>query len=116
MPVYDFLCKDCGNVFELICEMDKRDKRRVCPKCHLRHCKRMVGAPNVTFPGARSFAYKQVGNKMVGCDDDDPARTPDMSKTEFQERAADAEKNRDPDDKRIDDIADRILEEDDGQT
>jgi putative FmdB family regulatory protein len=34
MPVYEFVCKDCGTEFEITCHWDERDEQAVCPNCH----------------------------------------------------------------------------------
>ena len=34
MPVYDYVCKDCQNSFELILTLGEHDKGDIrCPKC-----------------------------------------------------------------------------------
>ena len=34
MPVYDYVCKDCQNSFELILTIGEQDKGDIrCPKC-----------------------------------------------------------------------------------
>jgi putative FmdB family regulatory protein len=34
MPVYDYVCKDCQNSFELVLTLTEHDKENTkCPKC-----------------------------------------------------------------------------------
>jgi putative FmdB family regulatory protein len=34
MPVYDYICKDCQNSFELVLTLGEHDKGDIrCPKC-----------------------------------------------------------------------------------
>ena len=34
MPVYDYICKDCQNSFELVLTLGEHDKSDIrCPKC-----------------------------------------------------------------------------------
>jgi putative FmdB family regulatory protein len=34
MPVYDYVCKDCNNEFELVLTISEHDKTQIkCPKC-----------------------------------------------------------------------------------
>lgn len=33
MPVYQYKCTDCGEVFEVTCHLSERDEFAVCPKC-----------------------------------------------------------------------------------
>ena len=48
MPVYDYLCKDCHNSFELVLTIPEHDKDNVkCPKC---------GSKNVEQDAAAFYA------------------------------------------------------------
>ena len=33
MPVYEFKCGDCGNLFEVMGSYAEREKAQTCPKC-----------------------------------------------------------------------------------
>lgn len=33
MATYEFICRNCGTEFEVICHMDEREAEAVCPKC-----------------------------------------------------------------------------------
>ena len=33
MPVYEYVCEDCGNVFALVRRMAQREARAKCPNC-----------------------------------------------------------------------------------
>jgi putative FmdB family regulatory protein len=33
MPTYEFVCKSCGNHFEVTCPMSERESAASCPKC-----------------------------------------------------------------------------------
>jgi putative FmdB family regulatory protein len=33
MPVYEFKCKKCGEVFSITAHLEEKDKLAVCPKC-----------------------------------------------------------------------------------
>ena len=33
MPIYEYFCKDCGNVFEEVRTTEEADDLLVCPKC-----------------------------------------------------------------------------------
>ena len=34
MPVYDYVCKDCQESFELVLTLSEHDKNKIkCPKC-----------------------------------------------------------------------------------
>lgn len=33
MPIYEFLCKDCGQRAELLCKLDEKGDKLVCKNC-----------------------------------------------------------------------------------
>ncbi|MCP4631311.1 MAG: zinc ribbon domain-containing protein [candidate division Zixibacteria bacterium] len=33
MPIYEFKCKQCGNVFEELRSLSKHDEKAECPSC-----------------------------------------------------------------------------------
>ncbi len=43
MPVYDYVCKDCGAQFELVLTLSEHDaERTICPKCESRNIEQEV--------------------------------------------------------------------------
>jgi len=34
MPIYEFKCKNCGNIFELLCFRSDDKEQAVCPSCN----------------------------------------------------------------------------------
>ena len=46
MPIYEYRCKKCGNVFELRRSFEEMDKRTSCTKCKSRAVARV---PNMSF-------------------------------------------------------------------
>ncbi len=48
MPVYDYICKECQESFELVLTLSQHDKDRIrCPKC---------GSKNVAQDAAAFYA------------------------------------------------------------
>ena len=41
MPIYEYVCSDCGNKFELLRSFSESDKEAACPKCN-KTAKRVV--------------------------------------------------------------------------
>ncbi len=33
MPVYEFRCGDCGEIFEILSSLAEREAKAVCPRC-----------------------------------------------------------------------------------
>jgi len=44
MPLYDFRCDACGEVFEVSAFFAELEQRSVCPQCGGRHTARVYGA------------------------------------------------------------------------
>ena len=51
MPIYAYVCKDCGNTFERIAPMKDRDNPWPCAKCQGTNLHRCVGSFAVKFTG-----------------------------------------------------------------
>lgn len=50
MPIYEYMCEDCG-MYEILADMAKRDEQ-VCPKC---------GKPSRRMPSRFAAHYKGPG-------------------------------------------------------
>ncbi len=48
MPIYEFKCMDCGNVFEELV-MDGEDVK--CPSCGSSRCEKLISAPAFKIDG-----------------------------------------------------------------
>jgi putative FmdB family regulatory protein len=42
MPIYEYLCKDCGQEFEVLRSMKEADSPMACKKCNGSHTTRMI--------------------------------------------------------------------------
>lgn len=42
MPLYDYLCRDCGNTFEKLRSMKDADEGVECPECHSAKVERLL--------------------------------------------------------------------------
>jgi putative FmdB family regulatory protein len=51
MPVYNYICEECGDHFEHWLSFQEADKQVLCPKCHSK-TKKVLSAPSVVFRGA----------------------------------------------------------------
>lgn len=45
MPIFDYVCQDCGNQFELW--IRKKDETAVCPECESEDVERQFSVPQV---------------------------------------------------------------------
>ena len=53
MPFYDFECNNCHNKEELLLQINKRNKEKLCPKCN-KPMDRLIGTSG-------GFLFKGVG-------------------------------------------------------
>jgi putative FmdB family regulatory protein len=42
MPIYEFKCGDCGEVFEVMGSYAEREKTHACPKCNSTDVKQAI--------------------------------------------------------------------------
>lgn len=42
MPIYEYQCQSCGNVFDAIRSIDQADQIIICENCHSESTKRML--------------------------------------------------------------------------
>ncbi|MBU0609722.1 MAG: zinc ribbon domain-containing protein [Armatimonadetes bacterium] len=63
MPVYEYQCKRCSNVFEKLVSRDQRDTPGPCPECHCARSQRMMSV----FAGHTSGGGSIGGNSCSSC-------------------------------------------------
>ena len=63
MPLYEYICKTCGNSFEIL-ESMQRNKRRICRICGGK-AERVISASSLKFKGSGFHItdYGRYGNK-----------------------------------------------------
>jgi putative FmdB family regulatory protein len=52
MPLYDYRCTACGEVFEIIASLAERDEKAVCPACGGHRATRLFSP--ITLAGRRT--------------------------------------------------------------
>lgn len=58
MPLYEFVCQDCGNTFEEICPASAQAP--ACPSCQSGRTQRLVSMPSPLKTGAFPFKVGPV--------------------------------------------------------
>ncbi len=53
MPVYEFKCGDCGQVFEVMGKYEEREKPHTCPGCGSEKVKQAISGPLYRRGGVR---------------------------------------------------------------
>lgn len=56
MPIYDFKCRDCGGVSELLLLSPSENRKPACQSCGSHDLERLVSAPNLLHNAANSGA------------------------------------------------------------
>lgn len=51
MPLYSFVCEDCGQRFDRHLPFSQADERQTCPKGHA-HVHRELAVPTIVFRGS----------------------------------------------------------------
>lgn len=62
MPIYEYVCLDCGERFELIRSMKEADSPIACEACESQHTSRMLALFN-----AHSAGRVVAGSQSGGC-------------------------------------------------
>lgn len=53
MPIYDYQCSDCGEVFELMVRFSETNQAQICPKCESEKTQRLLSMV-ASFKGSSS--------------------------------------------------------------
>jgi putative FmdB family regulatory protein len=62
MPIYEYVCLDCGERFELIRSMKEADSPTACESCESEHTSRLLALFN-----AHSGGRVVAGSRDAGC-------------------------------------------------
>ena len=65
MPLYEYECAGCGEIFEVILAVGKASPP--CPECGGRECRKLIGAPAVHIKGdqATGRIEKRVKDYLI---------------------------------------------------
>ena len=61
IPLYDFVCNECGAKFEDIIKSDDKDQVQVCRECHKMAAVRAAEPTPFTYSLKRSFSRMRAG-------------------------------------------------------
>ncbi len=61
MPLYDYQCNDCGEVFELMVRFSEANQAHICPKCESEKTQRLLSMV-ASFKGASSGSSSTGGS------------------------------------------------------
>ncbi len=60
MPIYEFKCKKCGNVFEYLCFNSRDEETAKCPSCGANNNEKLLS----TFSSASSGSNEGFGSGL----------------------------------------------------
>ncbi len=66
MPIYEYECEKCGEVFELRRPIDKQDEKTRCPVCGDQNCHRIYSVSSILASGSCSGGSSDAGHFSFG--------------------------------------------------
>jgi putative FmdB family regulatory protein len=66
MPLYEFVCSHCGNVFEQLVRNGKDNQAIVCPTCHQTDVQKKLSTFAVRTTGGRAQALNNAATCNPG--------------------------------------------------
>ncbi len=68
MPMYDYLCTDCGAVYDVLHKTREIEEDIICPSCGSTGHRRLIGKPNVALAaGSRASSVPSGCSADGGC-------------------------------------------------
>ena len=65
MPIYEFRCLKCGDVFEILFKSASDEQKLVCPKCESEELERVLSRTNYVM-GMKSRPKPKITTKSCG--------------------------------------------------
>ena len=66
MPIFEFRCLDCGNLFEKLVVKSDEQMDLVCPACKCRACERVVSRTNYVMGAGPGGKQPKITTKSCG--------------------------------------------------
>ncbi|MBI4831141.1 MAG: zinc ribbon domain-containing protein [Candidatus Lindowbacteria bacterium] len=78
MPIYEFSCRKCGRVNEVLIRTNLREETPACPECGSKDLERHISLPNVPKEQATT-ATPRCGQGHTCCGSSTPCEKPPCS-------------------------------------
>lgn len=67
MPLYEYRCPDCGEIFDKIVRFSEADKTPVCPSCGEKNASKLISAGAVigTSPSGSASASRPASSPFT---------------------------------------------------
>ncbi|MFQ6677900.1 MAG: FmdB family zinc ribbon protein [Fidelibacterota bacterium] len=75
MPTYDYICKDCGHIFEIFQSMSDPSVEE-CPSCHGQVRRVVSGGTGLIFKGSGYYLTDYKNKKSVPKEQSKPKKEP----------------------------------------
>ncbi|MBI5353641.1 MAG: zinc ribbon domain-containing protein [Chloroflexi bacterium] len=66
MPLYDFQCKECGEIFEVTLRFSEADRIPACPKCESKNTKKQLSKIAAFVTSSSSGSQGSASNSNCG--------------------------------------------------
>lgn len=66
MPIFEFRCVDCGEVFEKIFRTSEENVDLTCPQCKSQTCERVVSVSSYVVGGGPGGNKPKISTKSCG--------------------------------------------------
>lgn len=63
MPIYEFRCLECNDIFEILFMSDTDEREMKCPHCQGENLERVLSTTNYTMAGGSGAPRPQVETK-----------------------------------------------------
>jgi putative FmdB family regulatory protein len=67
MPMYEYRCEACGQLFEELRRLQDADAEAACPKCESTRAPRVMSATNHVSSGAPAGGCPMRSGAVAGC-------------------------------------------------
>ena len=66
MPIFEFRCMKCGNVFEMLFTSPNHEADLSCPECHGTNLERVVSTTNYVMGTGKGGKKAKISTKSCG--------------------------------------------------
>jgi len=66
MPIYDYKCTDCGEVYDVFHKSREVIEDITCPACHSTKYKKLMSVPSISMGGTATASSSEVPSCPAG--------------------------------------------------
>jgi putative FmdB family regulatory protein len=80
MPIFEYHCKNCGQVSEILVGVARGESDTICPNCGSRELEKLLSAPGGIRMGDASSGEMRCGRDQTCCGRAEPCAAPPCKK------------------------------------